>query len=79
MELQKKEEWTCNGCGKSWPVINGVCREDFVTIRKKWGYFSNKDTEIHELRLCEACYDKLVRQLVVPPDIRRDVELTYTE
>lgn len=79
MIQKEKQMIRCNGCGREWPVENGVCRKEFVTIRKKWGYFSEKDTEIHTLRLCEDCYDRLVLQLAVPPEKIEDLELTYTQ
>ena len=44
----------CNGCGRELKKKNGIYREDFVRIQKKWGYFSSKDTENHSLTLCEA-------------------------
>ena len=33
----------CNKCGKVIPVIEGVPREDVLTVDKRWGYFSEKD------------------------------------
>ena len=29
-------------------------------MKKKWGYFSKKDLEIHEFVICEDCYDVMV-------------------
>ena len=75
MAKQLEQGIVCNGCGRGLQRENGIYREDFVRIRKKWGYFSSKDTENHELVLCEECYDKLVRRLVVPPEITEETEL----
>lgn len=79
MAKQQDNGLICNGCGHSLRQENGICREDFVAIRKKWGYFSSKDTEKHSLILCEKCYDKLVEGLAVPPEITEDTELLYAE
>ena len=79
MTKQQNNAPICNGCGRRLRQENGICQEDFVVIRKKWGYFSSKDTEKHSLILCEACYDKLTEGLVVPPEITEDTELLYAE
>jgi hypothetical protein len=34
-----------------------------------WGYYSNKDTETHEIVLCEACYDKMLELMNIKPSI----------
>lgn len=65
----------CNGCGRELVRENGIYREDFVRIHKKWGYFSSKDTENHTLTLCEGCYDRLVGLLAVPPEVTEETEL----
>lgn len=65
----------CNQCGRMLRRENGIYREDFVQIRKKWGYFSSKDTENHTITLCEPCYDAMVRRLAIPPDITEETEL----
>ena len=40
-------EVICNGCGKKIPVKNGVAAEDYISVEKMWGYFSDKDGEHH--------------------------------
>ena len=61
----------CNMCGEV--IINGNTyrseRQDYLAIRKCWGYHSNKDGEKHRIDLCENCYDKLVESLKIPPTI----------
>lgn len=61
MAKGQDEKLICNGCGRSLRQENGIYREDFVRIQKKWGYFSSKDMEKHTLILCEECYDNLVK------------------
>lgn len=79
MTGQKRETVICNGCGRTLRMENGICREDFLEIRKKWGYFSAKDMEKHSFRLCEDCYDKLIQALTIPPQIVEDTEPLCTE
>lgn len=60
------EEFICNSCGKTLSVKNGILQEDALIIRKEWGYFSHRDMEIHEIILCEKCYDRWVSELRIP-------------
>ena len=39
-----------------------------------WDYFSEKDGEVHHWDLCEACYDRLIRQFRIAPEIEEAVE-----
>ena len=55
----------CNKCGKEIFVKNGIAEEDVLSVEKRWGYFSNKDNEIHEFDLCESCYDEFVKTFVI--------------
>ena len=41
---EMSEALVCNGCGRTLLQKNGIYREDFADLRKKWGYFSRKDT-----------------------------------
>ena len=50
-------------------------REDYISIKKEWGYFSNKDTEHHEFDLCEACYDRITADFVIPLTVKKEKEL----
>ena len=58
----------CNKCGRVIPVVEGVPQEDVLTVDKRWGYFSEKDGEIHSFDLCESCYDLLVQDFQIPPE-----------
>ena len=66
-----KQIYICNGCGKK---INGK-EQDFLHVQKEWGYFSSKDMELHELYLCEECYDKLLSVLEIPVKIEEVTEV----
>lgn len=64
----------CNMCGKKRTEESGIPREDFLTIEKRWGYFSGKDGEIHTIHLCESCYDRWIKTFRFPPLIREATE-----
>ena len=46
-----------------------------ITIEIPWGYFSQKDGELHKIMLCEACYDEWIRSFQIPVEITENVEL----
>lgn len=56
----------CNKCKKEIKVINGIPQEDVLSIEKRWGYFSDKDNEVHRFELCEKCYDELINSFEIP-------------
>lgn len=56
----------CNGCGKEIEIVNGIAGQDYLSIKKEWGYFSGKDGKAQELVLCEDCWDELLSRLKVP-------------
>lgn len=65
----------CNMCGKEILMENDLPKEDYVYIRKDWGYFSQKDGETHEIILCEKCYDSFCGALPVPASVSDTREL----
>lgn len=70
--IQETKEVTkiiCNKCGKEITVENGMAKEDILSVRKRWGYFSEKDNEVHAFDLCEACYDELILNFEIPVEI----------
>ena len=44
---KKVYEVYCNSCGKKIETTDSTKREDYISIKKEWGYFSNKDGQIH--------------------------------
>jgi ribosomal-protein-alanine N-acetyltransferase len=50
----------CNKCGTQ---ILG----DYLAVNKEWGYFSDKDTQIHRFAVCEKCYDEMINTFMTPP------------
>ena len=65
------ESVVCNGCGKKLVVERGILREGGFAVNYPWDYFSEKDGEIHHWDLCEDCYDSLIHQFVIAPDLNR--------
>ena len=46
-----------------------MIEEDVLSVEKRWGYFSNKDNEVHHFDLCEECYDEIVATFQIPIEI----------
>lgn len=68
-KIQEKlevEEIICNKCGKVIRVNCEIPQEEVFSAEKRWGYFSNKDNEVHRFDLCELCYDKFVETFQIP-------------
>ena len=53
----------CNKCGR---VIEN---EDVLSLEKRWGYFSNKDNDVHKFDLCEKCYDEFISTFQIPVEV----------
>lgn len=70
-ETKEVAKIICNRCGKEIIVKNGMSEEEVLSVHKRWGYFSNKDNEVHEFDLCEQCYDRIVSEFSVPICINR--------
>lgn len=62
-EIQVVEKYICNRCGKE------MVEEDMLSVDKRWGYFSNRDNEVHHFDLCEKCYDEIVSAFQIPVEI----------
>ena len=54
---------------------NDRAREGVLSVEKAWGYFSEKDGEVHSFDLCEKCYDRLVNQFEIPVTVKKQTEL----
>ena len=65
----------CNCCGKNFKIENGIMLEDAFEATKEWGYFSDRDMEVHHFNLCEECYDKLISQFKIPVEIKKKIEV----
>lgn len=73
--MRKGKKIYCNMCGKSIRIENQIPMEDMLSVEKSWGYFSEKDGEVHSFELCEECYDKLVKGFAFPPSVKKQKEM----
>lgn len=64
----------CNLCGKKVIVEGGIVREGVMPVQYTWDFFSEKDGEVHTWDLCEECYDSIVNQFRIEPEIQEQVE-----
>ncbi|MDD7147010.1 MAG: hypothetical protein SOY45_02755 [Lachnospiraceae bacterium] len=74
-ERQQLTEVICNCCGRNLKVRAGIVEEECVRIEAAFGFFSQKDGEIHRFDLCEACYDRIVAGFRVPVEKEDKTEL----
>lgn len=65
----------CNICAKKLKMENGLFKEDVFEAVKEWGYFSNKDLEVHKFNICEDCYDNLIKDFKIPVSICKKNEV----
>lgn len=61
----------CNMCGKELETK----QEEWLSIEKKWGYFSQNDQTVIRVRICEACFWKMTKSFAVPVETDRQAEL----
>ena len=64
----------CNKCGREIPAAGGYPREGVFSADCVWGYFSNKDGEMHSFDLCESCYDELLKTFLIPAEIEKQAD-----
>ena len=62
-ETKAIEKYICNRCGRE------IAEADVLSVDKRWGYFSDKDNEVHHFDLCEQCYDAIVSTVQIPIEI----------
>lgn len=65
----------CNQCGRELKLSHGIVQEGVFQGVVHWGYFSEKDTQIHAFDLCERCYEKVTEGFQIPPDVEEQMEL----
>ncbi len=65
----------CNKCGRDISLQNGQPAEGVCSVEVQWGYFSEKDGELHRFDLCEECYDRLTESFAIPPEKQQVWEL----
>ena len=71
----KKYSLFCNMCGREINVEKGIAREGVLSVEQNWGYFSEKDGQIHSFELCEKCYDELTARFRIPVTVKKQTEM----
>ena len=64
----------CNMCGKKMIVKEGILREGGACFDQAWGYFSEKDGEVHHFDLSEEFYDLITAEFCLPVDVEESLE-----
>lgn len=72
MSEQKK---FCYCCGKEFAVCGDMYMEEFLHIKKEWGYFSTQDGSNLELDVCEHCLMEWIKTFQHKPVITQRIEL----
>ncbi len=65
----------CNICGRELRQELDIVKEDYIFVKKNWGYFSRKDGQTHQFCICEDCYDKWIKSFKIPVEIGDTVEM----
>lgn len=65
-ETKEIQKIICNKCGKEIVVENGIPQEDYLSVDKRWGYFSHKDNQVDSFDLCEECFDSFAATFLIP-------------
>ncbi len=66
--MRQEQKIICNKCGKEIMMEKGMYFQDVLSVEKRWGYFSEKDNEIHLFDICESCYDEWIETFLIPVD-----------
>ena len=67
--MRQENKIICNKCGKEILIEKLIYHQDVLTVEKRWGYFSEKDNEVHTFDICEACYDEWTSTFLVPIEV----------
>ena len=65
----------CNQCGREIRKKKGLVQEDMLEVTKEWGYFSEKDLDVHHFLICEDCYGKWIAGFKIPVDCEEKLEI----
>lgn len=65
----------CNRCGRILQQGEKMAEQDFVVIRKQWGYFSKQDGKTMEFCVCEDCMEQWTKEFLIPVKLYDTTEL----
>ena len=74
-EKRKLKKIICNSCGCEAEASNEIVKKDFLSVRKDWGYFSERDGETDRWDLCETCYQRIVSEFKIKVQVSDTTEL----
>ncbi|NBH85785.1 hypothetical protein D7X88_17765 [bacterium C-53] len=64
--MKKEKKMYCNCCGREILMENEIVKEGIFSVEYQFGYFSEKDGQVHGFDLCEECYDKMTAGFKIP-------------
>lgn len=67
-------EIRCNCCGRKMAVEHGIVKEGCIRMEIPFGFFSEKDGQVHHFDLCESCYDKFTSDFRIPVETEEKTE-----
>ena len=70
-----RSEVKCNCCGQPIKKRDGRNYEDYLHVKKTWGYFSLRDLTSHSFNICENCYNKWMETFAIPVDEAPVIEI----
>lgn len=73
--MKREQDVFCNMCSKKIRKKQDIPMEEFVSVKKTWGYFSEKDGMTQEFDLCEKCYDEFVCRFQIPVEQTEEKEI----
>ena len=74
-EKKQLTKIVCNQCGRTLKIQDGILQEGVFRGMAEWGFFSEKDGEIHDFDLCETCYDRMAGSFRIPVEKEEQTEL----
>ena len=50
-------------------------QEEYLTIKKQWGYFSGVDQKVYRFHICEECFAKMLSEFRIPAECWEQTEM----
>lgn len=69
LTLKKTEKIICNLCGRAIKKDGDDTFYDYIEVKKKWGYLSDYDGQVHSFDICQDCYKRLAEEFKVNAEI----------
>lgn len=69
LEYFEQEKPVCNMCAEDIQYNEYGYLDEHVKIEKRWGYGSTLDNQIHNICICESCYQNIFNSLKIKPKV----------